>query len=206
MITVARSTNLYPGIKWITPIVGKAPYWLWRDGIIPDGPGAYAVNERIPRGLRRTILSRGLFCAAVPNLMRRKAGKVIPTRGYPEYDGGIASYFTGVFGPGFFTKYEQPFDAQTALEWAQASRSGVLLGKGYWGEEIHRQGHVGILLPSGYILQSVFGEGLHWYRTVWQEAAYWGGGGVMVAPWDWIEHDLGRAPWAEPFTGRHRAF
>lgn len=196
MLTVSPDTRLYAGIVWMTPLVGRAPYWVWRDGIIPDGPGAYAVNAPIRRWTRRVVRYRGLFCAAVPNLMRRKAGKVIPTRGDPLYDGGIASYFSGYYGRGFFSDFEVPFDPRTALAWAQTTRSGVLLGKGYYGPEIHRQGHTAILLPSGYILQSAYGEGLHWYRTVWDEWAYWSDGGVMVAPWNWIEHDVGVAPWA----------
>ena len=196
MLTVAKDTNLYKGIVWIESIVGRAPYWVWRSGIIPDGPGAYAVNRPIGRTLRRTIKRRGLFCAAVPNLMRRKAGKIIPTKGDPALDGGIAAYFTGRFGRGFFSEFEHDFNMDRALRWARETRSAVLLGKGYWGEAIHLQGHTGLLLPSGYVLQSAFGEGLHWNRTIQQERAYWADGGVMIHPRDWIEHDKGTADWA----------
>lgn len=199
MITVGRETKLYPFIVWITPIVGKAPYWVWRSGIIPDGPGAYAVNSPIGNKvtMRSLIASRGLFCAAVPTLARRTAGKIVPTKGDSTLDGGIAAYFRGRFGPGYFSQLEVPFNLERAVQWARQSESAVLLGKGYWGENIDSQGHTGLLLPSGYILQSAFGEGLHWYRTIWQEAAYWNNGGVMVAPWNWIEHEKGVAGWAK---------
>lgn len=199
MLTVSSETNLYDFIVWIDNIVGRAPYWVWKGGIIPDGPGAYAVNEPIGsrNEMRDRIMNRGLFCAAVPNLALRTCGKRIPTKGDPTLDGGIAAYFTGKFGPGYFSNYDEPFNLDKAVRWAQETRSGVLLGQGYWGPEIWQQGHTGILLPSGYILQSAFGEGLHWYRTIYQERAYWNDGGVMVAPWNWIEYKGDLADWAK---------
>ena len=142
------------------------------------------------------VKSRGLFCAAVPNLVLRKAGKVVPTKGDPCYDGGIAAYFSGLYGAGYFSAYDVPFDLATAKRWARETRSGVLLGKGYWGVSLGNQGHTGILLPSGYVLQSSPVVGLNWDSHINDEWQYWERGGVMVAPWDWIEYAGDVADWA----------
>ena len=189
-LTVGEHTRLYKFIRYIESAVGKAPYWVWQGGIIPDGPGAYAFNGKVPD--ISVVIKEGLFCAAVPNLALRCDGKRIPFRPDfpdPKFDGGIAAYFSGHFGAGYFTGYDDPFDLATAKKVARETRSGVLLGRGYWGVALGNQGHTGILLPSGYVLQSSPAGGLNWSSHIDWERKYWEDGGVMVHPDQWIEYD-----------------
>jgi hypothetical protein len=187
ILTVSEDTRLYKFIRYIEPAVGKALYWTWKGGDVPDGPGAYAFNGPVPDV--SVVIERGLFCAAVPNLALRCDGKRVPTKGNPHYDGGIAAYFTGMYGPGYFAAYDVPFNLATAKKWATTTRSGVLLGKGYWGEQLSLQGHTGILLPSGYVLQSSPLGGLNWNSHIDSEWHYWAQGGTMTHPVNWIEYN-----------------
>ena len=166
-------------------------------------PGHYIANG---------ILSHN--CAAVPNLALRCDGKRIPFRpSFPDrrFDGGIAAYFYGsAFGAGYFTGYDEPFRLARAKRWAKETRSGVLLGKGYDGPQLSQQGHTGILLPSGFILQSRPVEGLTWDSHIddKRERDYWSDGGVMLHPSQWFEYDQEDdvADWAkeagEPSPGK----
>lgn len=202
VLTVKRDTHAYKGTVFFEGLVNRAQYWVWRGGIVPSEFGAYATNEKPNRQrLREMILTHGLFCAAVPTIYRRLVGLEVPSKGFPEYDGGIYAYFGGDAGfgrqGGYFSDVAVAFDADRAAAWARETRSCVLLGRPYEGVPVHLNGHTGVLLPSGYILQSVFGEGLHWARTVHMEAGYWGQpGGVMVHPSKWIETHEGLLPWA----------
>jgi hypothetical protein len=203
VLTVREESKAYEPTVLFERLVYKVGYTLWRGGIIPDGPMAYANNAPIDKDqLSDTLKQHGMFCAAVPNIYRRMAGLEVPNKGLPDFDGGIAAYFTGKFGKGYFADVDVGFNLNRAVRWAQETRAPVLLGKGYWGEDVHSQGHVALLLPSTYILQSAFGEGLHWTRTIEQERAYWSHGGVMVHPKNWIDLEgdelhRQRAEWAE---------
>lgn len=212
ILTVSEDTRLFKFIRYIESAVGVADYWTWKNGIIPDGPGAYAVNKRVPD--ISVVIEGGLFCAAVPNLALRCDGKRIPFRpSFPDrrFDGGIAAYFYGsAFGAGYFTGYDEPFKLARAKRWAKETRSGVLLGKGYDGPQLSQQGHTGILLPSGFILQSRPVEGLTWDSHIddARERGYWSDGGVMLHPSQWLEYDQEDdvADWAkeagEPSPGK----
>jgi hypothetical protein len=198
MLTVNEDTRLYKFIEYIEPAVGKADYWTWRGGIIPDGPGAYAFNGPVPD--IQLVIREGLFCAAVPTLALRCNGKRVPFRpGFPDphYDGGIAAYFTGTLGAGYFSAYDVPFDLARAKQWATTTRSGVLLGKGYYGPTLALQGHAAILLPSGYVLQSSSLPGLNWDSHIDQERPYWANGGTMTHPDNWLEYAGDLAPWSQ---------
>ncbi len=81
------------------------------------------------------------------NLFFRAMGKKIPTRGNPNFDGGVAAYAGGYYGPGYFEGYSEPFDLQKAKSWARETRCGVLLLRPYWNASLSGQGHVAILLP-----------------------------------------------------------
>ena len=203
MIMVKKESKAYEPTVFFERLVYKVSYWLWRGGIIPDGPGAYTNNAPIQKDeMADTLRMHGMFCAAVPNIYRRMAGLEVPTKGLPDYDGGIAAYFSGTYGKGYFSNVDVAFDMNRAIQWAKETRAPVLLGKGYWGEEPHRQGHVALLLPSEFLLQSAFGEGLHWTRTIAQERGYWANGGVMVHPKWWIDVEgeelkRQRAAWAK---------
>jgi hypothetical protein len=187
ILTVSENTRLYKFIRYIEPAVDKAAYWVWKGGDVPDGPGAYAFNGKVPN--ISVVISEGLFCAAVPNLALRCDGKLVPTKGNPHFDGGIAAYFSGHYGAGYFTGYDDPFNLATAKKWARDTRSGVLLGKGYWGVALGNQGHTAILLPSGFVLQSSPAGGLNWTSHIDWEKSYWENNGVMVHPTNWIEYD-----------------
>jgi hypothetical protein len=198
ILTVSENTRLYKFMRYIEPAVGRADYWVWKGGVVPDGPGAYAFNGPVPD--ISVVIEHGLFCAAVPNLALRCEGKRVPFRpGFPDpnFDGGIAAYFTGTFGAGYFSAYDVPFNLATAKQWARETRSGVLLGKGYWGPTLANQGHTGILLPSGYVLQSSFLPGLNWDSHIDQEWRSWANGGTMTHPRNWIEYDGDVAEWAQ---------
>jgi len=176
----------------------RMKYWVWAGGHVPEGEGAYAVNKAIPPADQ--LKGRRIFCAGVPNLIRRAAGKSIPTRGNTLYDGGIAAYFYtsafGGLGPGFFSGVDVPFNLATAKKWARETGSGVLIGRCYRGNTLAGQGHVAILLPDGKVLQSfqmgADGEpGLNTDFTI--EKSHAGGYyEVMAHPKAWINHDKGQ--------------
>ena len=202
MLTVKNESKAYEPTVFFESLVYKVRYWVWRDGIIPDGPGAYAVDAPVQKNqIANALKQHGMFCAAVPNIYRRMAGLEIPTKGDGRFDGGIAAYFTGVFGKGYFSNVDVGFDLNRAVRWARETRAPVLLGKGYGGAELANQGHVALLLPSEYILQSDI-NGLHWTHTIQEERSYWSNGGVMVHPKLWIDVEgdelkRQRAHWAE---------
>jgi len=150
-----------------------------------------------------TYVANGIVshnCAGVPNIFRRAAGKIIPTRGDALYDGGIAAYFYtpafGGLGPGFFSGVDVPFNLATAKKWARETGSGVLVGRSYRNNSLAGQGHVAILLPDGKVLQSFqFGAdgepGLNADYTI-EESHAGGYYEIMVHPKDWIDHDKGK--------------
>jgi hypothetical protein len=175
--------------------VDRMKYWVWVSGGVPDGEGAYAVNKELPPV--GALKGKRIFCAGVPNLYRRAARKVVPTRGHPLFDGGIAAYFFtsafGGLGPGFFSGVDVPFHMATAKKWAKETGSGVLLGRTYRNNSLLGQGHVAILLPDGKVLQSFqFGPdgepGLNIDETI-EESHDGGTYEVMVHPSNWINHD-----------------
>jgi len=187
MLTAKEGTRFYRALQYIKPAIGRADYRWWTSGIVPDGAPAYAVNAPPPP--IETVIRNGLFCAALPNLMLRVVGKRIPTRGNALYDGGIAAYWhTSAWGlgDGYFAGYERRFHLPTAKRWARESRSGVLIGRSY--RNVSDQGHVGILLPSGYVLQSDAAQGLHWNNTI--EVDHWGYYYEWMVPsGDWINYE-----------------
>jgi hypothetical protein len=103
----------------------------------------------------------------------------------------VAAYAGGHYGPGYFEGYSEPFDLRKAKSWARESRCGVLLLRPYWNASLSGQGHVAILLPSGYVLQSfvnINGPDLNWDFTIEQsnEGGYYK---AMVHPKDWSEYE-----------------
>src|SRR5215212_7146082 len=102
---VIDGTYFAVGFKYVMQLNNRMKYWVWSSGPVPDGEGAYAVGKPLPPVDQ--LKGKRIFCAGVPNIVRRAAGKIIPTRGNALYDGGIASYFYtsafGGLGPGFFS-------------------------------------------------------------------------------------------------------
>jgi predicted chitinase len=189
---VKDGTKFALGYKYVVPHLLNRKYWVWKSGIVPDGEGAYAVNRPLPD---RSQIGR-MFCAAVPNVFRRAAGKIIPTRGNPDFDGGIAAYFyTSAWdlGPGYFSPVDVPFHLPTAKKWARETESGVLIGRCYRNNTLSGQGHVAIVLPDGIVLQSFqFGAdgepGVNAAYTI-EESHDGGYYEVMVHPSKWINYE-----------------
>ncbi|MEJ7842333.1 MAG: GH25 family lysozyme [Rubrobacter sp.] len=133
-------------------------------------------------------------CAGVTNLILRQAGKRVPTKGNLAFDGGIAAYFHGQYGDGYYTGHDETFDMAKAKKWADETNCGVMIGKGYYGAGLDDQGHVAVLLPRHtdgkyYVLQSYGGypkwPGLNWDSTI--EASHAGGYYKrMVHPENWL--------------------
>jgi GH25 family lysozyme M1 (1,4-beta-N-acetylmuramidase) len=192
---VVDGTRFALGFKYVMQLNNHMKYWVWTHGPVPDGEGAYATNRPLPPAKR--LKGQRIFCAGVPNLFRRAAGKSIPTRGNPLYDGGVAAYFYtsafGGLGPGFFSGVDVKFDLARAKKWARETRSGVLIGRHFRGDTLAGQGHVAILLPDGKVLQSFqFGPngepGLNTDFTIEKSNAghfY----EVMAHPEAWIDHN-----------------
>lgn len=194
---VRDGTNFSTGYKHLLPLVGTMPYEIWVSGNVPDGPMAWAANRPLPP--LRDMAGKTSACMMVGNIIRRGARKIVPTRGNPNFDGGVAAYWyspaafagVGVLGPGFFSDVDVPFDLQTAKRWAKETQTGVLIGRNYVGNALSGQGHIAVLLPDGIVLQSTLDLGLNVRRTIEESHAgfYYT---VMVHPKDWIEHDLNK--------------
>ena len=189
------SKRFWNAINWLTPAIGETPYWVWEEGIIPEGPGAYATNRPVP-SIAFVKGEPGIFCAGVANLILRHAGKRVPSKGDLRYDGGVAAYFRGALGDGYYTGYDEDFDLKQAKRWANKTGTGVLIGRGYFGMDLADQGHVAILLPEytdglNYVLQSFGGyekwPGLNWSSTI--EQSHDGGYYTrMVHPKNWLDY------------------
>lgn len=195
---VVDGTKFAAGYKYIMQLNNCMKYWVWASGDVPDGEGAYAADRALPPA--DELKGRRIFCAGVPNIFRRAAGKRVPTRGNARFNGGLAAYFYtsafGGLGPGFFSGVDVPFNLATAKKWARQTGSGVLLGRCYRNNSLAGQGHVAILLPDGKVLQSFqFGAngepGLNTDYTVEESHAgnYYE---VMVHPNAWINHNKGQ--------------
>jgi putative chitinase len=177
--------------EYLRQIIGTR-YKLWTGGIVPAGPPAWGRNGEPPDPgeVRRT----SCFCAGVPNLARRAVGLEIPTLGNENFDGGVVAYF-GATGPapasfprqGYFERHgrQRPFDLE------KAQRPWTLVGRKY--RSVGDQGHVGIVLPDGRLLQSFNGPGgkpgVNKDVTLRQSHFSWGPRGgyeFMVFAEDWL--------------------
>jgi predicted chitinase len=197
LLTAVAGTNFHKGLTYVKPLIGNMLYWVWMGGHVPDGEGMYAVNAPLPPN--GALFGRRVNCAGTTNLFFRAAGKRVPTRGNSLFDGGVGAYFDSpsldpmLGNHGYFHGYDEPFDLQKAKRWAEETRSGVLIGRPYVNETLGGQGHVAVLLPSGYVLQSFQSgpsgqPGLNWAYTI--EESHAGGYYTrMVAPENWIDYD-----------------
>jgi hypothetical protein len=85
----------------------------------------------------------------------------------------------------------EPFDLQKAKQWAEETRSAVLIGRKFvWNsiEQVASEGHAAILLPSGYVVQAYPAKGLNWEHTI-EESQDGGYYEVMVHPSNWIDYE-----------------
>lgn len=178
-------TRLDEGLGYVWPAKNEVVYEWWLSGTIPDRGPAWAKNAPPPD--IDVFIAEGGFCASIPNLILRKAGKVMPYRtnlppGVNRYDwdGGIAAYFGGVYGGAYYRNYWVPYDPDEDYP------HGTLVGSPYWGAQA--QGHVGIVLGNGRLLDlnSV---------TNFQSARYHSAAGrdfgftVAIMPWNWINYE-----------------
>jgi hypothetical protein len=142
----AATSRLEVALNWIDPLVGKMPYGFWHDGGVPSGSPAWALNRRPPT---RGLLSRHkVFCAGVTNLMLRRVGKRVPTRGNAFFDGGTVAYWS------YFHGLHQPFSLNEV-------RQGDLLLRRFRNNSVD-QGHVAVSLgdgPEAHLLQSFSAHG-----------------------------------------------
>src|SRR5215211_2162163 len=130
---VGDTSRLDHALNWIDPLVGKMPYGFFQDGEVPSGSPAWAVNRRPPS---RGLLSRHkVFCAGVTNLMLRRVGKRVPTRGNRFFDGGTVAYWS------YFHDVRQPFSL------GDVRRGDLLLRR--FRNNSHDQGHVAVSLGNG---------------------------------------------------------
>lgn len=127
-------------------IVG-APHVRWTDGPVPDRSPAWAVNEPPPPP--KEVVAEGCFCAGVPNLMLRAAGREIPALGDELYDGGCFAYGE------YFADVAEAFDINAEYP------AGTLIDRHFSWERLANgdQGHVAVVLDDGYLLQSYDGDG-----------------------------------------------
>src|SRR3954449_2036335 len=128
-------TNFDVGIEYLEPALParayekpKVPYWNWPPlmDFVPDGVGAYAVDKPAPpiqdviNGGHVTVngvdqglgFQKGMFCAAVINLIRRVNRKIVPKEptGDSRYDGGTWAYqrfWHPFMDPGGFNIYSK---------------------------------------------------------------------------------------------------
>ena len=193
ILAAKKGTNFRKGLDYILPIIGRREYWVWSGGVVPEGEGMYAVNKPLPPVEQIGSIN----CAGVTNLFFRAMRKRIPTRGNPLYDGGVAAYAGGFYGPGYFEGYAEPFNVAKAKRWAEETLCGVLLLRPYWNATLSGQGHVAILLPSGYVLQSfpnINGPDLNWDFTI-EESHAGGYYKEMVHPSKWSEYEDPEDDW-----------
>lgn len=185
---VDNAKNFDKGVAYLRPAIGKAAYWFWPPSlnIVPDGPGAYAVNRKPPP--IQEIVDKGLFCQAVINLIRRVNGKVVPTHGDPRYDGGTLANQL------FFKDFIRPFD-----RWAYYPR-GTLIGRYYDDGHLAGgdQGHVGVLVQPQDLRNQRDGVLLHSHPAVGGLARTRLGAShagwyyhYAILPQDWINHGRG---------------
>jgi hypothetical protein len=151
-----------------------------------------------------------LFCAAVPDLALRRIGERIPFRlnapNNEAIDGG-GGLLRRRLGPGLLPLLHRPLELQAGQKvgaWARETRSRVLVGWPYRGSALLDQGHVGIPLQSGYVLQCFSdpnGPDLNWICTIER----FGAGikhALMVHPKNWIEYREDLAEWAKDKEAR----
>jgi hypothetical protein len=209
-------TNFDVGIDYLKPALPSSafmqpevPYWHWPPSMdfVPDGVGAYAINKPAP-GIQDVInggvvtvegvdqglgFQKGIFCAAVVNLIRRANRKIVPTMGNPLYDGGTWAC------QNFWHLYMTPFNIYSAYP------PGTLIGKYFewWGDPgasaVKDQGHVVVLWDEhnlamnkdAWVVQShPEVGGLNWWTrlTASHEGGYYD---YAIRPENWIDHDQG---------------
>lgn len=127
----------------------------WKAGTWPKGPPLY--SEFAPKKWTADyVRGQTVICSGLMNLMRQHAAN-LPVPGVKENDGwpgGTAAYWR-VFVRG---KKSQPFNP------AKLYPRGWLLGSPFLGDPLALQGHVGVSLGDGRVLEAYPG-GVSCHRT-----------------------------------------
>ncbi len=187
-------SNFDRGLERVRAAIGRAPYWYWPPSmdIVPDGPGAFAVNRPLPENLVQQMVNTGIFCQGVINVFRRANRLIVPTMGDARYDGGTWA------AQNFWREFIRPFDRYDYIP------RGALVGRYFRWEgapgrsRVLDQGHVGVLTTAQDLKNQQDGVLLHshpavgglnktrlgashagWYYDYW------------IHPEDWINHDKG---------------
>jgi hypothetical protein len=202
-------TNFDVGIDYLTPAMGQVPYWFWPPSLdfVPDSVGAYAIDEPAPdiqdviNGGEVTVegvdmglgFQRGMFCAAVINLIRRANRKIVPTLGDDRYDGGTWAC------QNFWAPFAEDFSIFSVYP------PGTLIGRYFrWAGDpgfsaVVDQGHVAVLWDEhnlaeqkdAWVVQSHPDVGgLDWNVHLTKSHAGWYYE-YAVRPENWINHDKG---------------
>jgi hypothetical protein len=200
-----------PGSAFIEP---EIPYWSWppRMDFVPDGVGAYAIDKPAPpiqdviSGGKVTVngvdqglgFQKGMFCAAVINLIRRASGKKVPKEptGDSRYDGGTWAC----------QKFWHPYMDPDGFNIYSVYPRGTLIGRYFkWAQDpgasvVLDQGHVAVLydehnLAEGkdaWVIQShPEVGGLNWWTrlTVSNDNGGTNYYDYAIRPEYWINHD-----------------
>jgi hypothetical protein len=190
-------TNFDDGIDYLTPAMENAPYWFWPPAldIVPDGPGAYAVNKDVPP--IEEVIEGGVFCAGVVNLIRRANRKVIPTMGDDRYDGGTwaCQHFWHLFMEQFniYSVYPRGTLIGRYFKWAGDPGASIVLDQGHvamlWDE------HNLVEQKDAWVVQSHPDVGgLNWWTRLTESNFDPASGNYYdyaVRPEYWIDHDMG---------------
>lgn len=106
-----------------------APYHWWtsRDQYLGEGAPAWASDNLPPESNK--VITDGLFCAGLINLMRRRIGLCIPQN--PPFNGGICAYSY------YFDKVIIPFSLE------EIERGDILFRK---YTDVADQGHIAVAL------------------------------------------------------------
>lgn len=196
MRTLKEGSRALTAFKTIEPITTPRvmpgmDYYLWSGGAVPAEGGAGASNQP-PKSMSYYIDFGAIFCAWFPNLMLRAVGKRVPIAQHQSniYDGGIAAYWGSAsfpqIGAGYFQGYTEPFNMEKAAKWAYDRQGPVLCGWRYVNATASGQGHVFIVFPSGWILESAYGVGPRW--VWWENYPLRRYATVMVSDQNWINY------------------
>jgi hypothetical protein len=211
-------TNFDVGMEYLRPALPdsvdetpEVPYWFWPPlmDFVPDSVGAYAIDKAAPpiedviKGGKVTVngvdqglgRQRGMFCAAVVNLIRRANRKTVPKEpsGSSLYDGGTWAC------QNFWHLYMEQFNIFSVYP------RGTLIGKYFvWAGDpeasvVLDQGHVAVLWDEhnlaknkdAWVVQShPQVRGLNWWTTltVSHDGGFYD---YAVRPENWINHDKG---------------
>ncbi len=184
------ATNFDLGLSRIQHLAGEVDYWYWQDHmvVVPDGPGAFAVNLRLPAQstLDRQLRDSGVFCMGVINIMRRANRMIVPTRGDSRYDGGTWAAY------GFWWNYWRTFSRNIFIP-----RGSLIFRVPKWKNGVMvDQGHVGVLTRAQNLASQQDGILLHSHPAVGGLAHTRLGAShagfyydLWLPPEDWINHD-----------------